>query len=135
MKGEWKTINVIDIGKTPKGRATVKGAGERDGYLVSDEVHAVPAVGQTIEARITSSEMGGKTYVWLNEWRLSAQAIPALVHSNGLGITAATPDASLRFISNVVGQAIQAKTISKPEEIKAWAVAAHQVMSEILGEP
>ena len=135
MQGEWKTINVIDVGKTPKGRPTVKGAGERDGYLVGDEVHTVPAVGQTIEARITSSTRGDKTYLWLNEWRLVAQTASAPVHINSPSVAAATPDASLRFISNVVGQAIQAKTISKPEEIKAWAVAAHQVMSEILGEP
>ena len=132
MQGEWKVLNVIDVGQTPKGRPTIKAAGDKDGLLVSNDVKTVPKVGQTIEARVSSSVFNGKTSFWLNEWRL-AESLPPEAPEHGRAT--ATPDASLRFISNVVGQAIQAKTISKPEEIKAWAVAAHQVMSEILGEP
>ena len=134
MQGEWKVLNVIDVGQTPKGRPTIKAAGDKDGLLVSIDVKTVPKVGQTIEARVSSSVFNGKTSFWLNEWKLldAEHDIPTL---GAVVRAAATPDASLRFISNVVGQAIQAKTISKPEEIKAWAVAAHQVMSEILGEP
>lgn len=138
-KGEPKTIQVIEVGQTPRGTRTVRGAGQNESYLVGRGV-APPSVGHTIDALVSSSRWDGKLQWWINDWRLAdIQARPARdpmfegpPGGDGAPVRP-TADAEMRFISNVVGQAILAKTITEPGQISEWALAAKQSLADLEG--
>lgn len=59
---------------------------------------------------------------------------PCGVINGGAPQSAAVDEASLRFISNVVGSAIAAKTIENPTDVRAWTLAAREAL-QALSEP
>jgi hypothetical protein len=124
----WVGLTVSGFGETPKGRKILKAVNRRDGLLVGNDFGALPAVGQVIEVEVTESSFNGRVNYWANSWRRSDAAPEAPSATNGAG---PTPDAHLRFISNVVGQAILAKTITSPDQILEWAKAAGGALSAL----
>lgn len=97
-----------------------------------------PLVNQSVEYDIGESfTMGDKTFQTISRWRPAGQSQPVQTQSAPRASqsppqrqaplpTAATyiDEASLRFISNVIGQAIAAKTITTPGQILAWVTSA-----------
>jgi hypothetical protein len=88
---------------------------------------ASPSVGQSIEIRAGSFKMGDKTFQTIEAWRPAGQQQSAPTSQSAP--RAPQPDASQAFIgqgfiSNVVGQAIAAKTITEPGQILPWFNAA-----------
>ncbi len=63
-----------------------------------------------------------------------AQEQPHNGGAQSVPVSAGVDEASLRFISNVVGSAITAKTIESPTDIKAWTLAAQEAL-KALSEP
>lgn len=63
-------------------------------------------------------------------------AVGAIVSRQSAVIPVSAPvdEASLRFISNVVGSAIAAKTLDSPTDIRAWTLAAREAL-QALSEP
>lgn len=124
-------VTVQELAKSSGGKPKCK-AGGKWYFLQTDKdtgVGASPAVGQSIEIRTGSFTMGDKTFETIEAWRPAQADQPQA--TQGLRRDAPAPttanyieEASLRFISNVVGQAIAAKTISEPGQILAWFTAA-----------
>ena len=72
---------------------------------------------------------------WIKSWMYDhvasvASTVTASKPANG-GDHSGLTEAEIRFISNVVGQAIVAKTITDPLVISQWAKAARQVLKEL----
>lgn len=80
--------------------------------------------GKVYEVTTSSREWQGKTYTDITgvQQISSPKASP---QDYGLG------EPELRFISNVVGQAILAKTISDPDQVSLWAKAARATLKEL----
>ena len=88
-----------------------------DGARIVNKVlpNAAPQVPQSITGSETSSR--------------PAAAAP---YSRTPDVSASLSEPELRFISNVVGQAILAKTITDPMEVSVWAKAAKQTLKELI---
>ena len=85
--------------------------------------------GKSYEIAVEQAEWGGKYVDVIRDVKLieapaSTPAQPAAGHTQ-------LTDAELRFVSNVVGQAILAKTIVDPLTIGQWAKAARQTLKEL----
>ena len=111
----------------------------QDAYYVSPNIQS-PEVGMTIEADTASQTFAGaKGATWfLNGWKpkdVSGLA-PSVVQeyrekikpSKGWAIE---PGDLSRFASNVVGSAIEAKLIEKPEDVEVWAAAAYRAAESL----
>ena len=89
------------------------------------------ATGKMIDFSFDDDVKFGK---WVKSWAYATNAAPqppaAPVAEHGGEHTGLT-EAEMRFISNVVGQAILAKTISTPLEISVWAKAARMTLKEL----
>lgn len=92
-----------------------------------------PALNQAIEMVTGSFVTGENTFLTLESWKpvgatQSQRASQSIAQTGPSAKTEPAPayidEASLRFISNVVGQAIAAKTISTPGQMLAWFTAA-----------
>jgi len=138
------TLQVSEIGTTKSGRAKIRCG--KDVYYCGNGV-PTPPVGSTILADTSDGsfdgEGGKRISMWyLNKWQF-ADGAQQPIHAQP-GLTQAAPAATpapqssqaglpmepgdvLRFISNVVGQAISAKTISDPEDVWGWANTALNV--------
>lgn len=66
----------------------------------------------------------GKQIKCINRIRIVAPAGSGPANGNGKANPAVSDDAEMRFISNVVGQAIAAKTLVEPTDIPKWVAAA-----------
>jgi hypothetical protein len=103
---------------------------------------AVPDVGMTIDANTTSTDFHGKTYWYLNSWKLvrepnsGAANHPSQDRGNGqLPVIDAPAQARnvwdiqsgdlSRYVSNIVGSAIAAGHIKRPCDVWAWARAGY----------
>ena len=146
------TLTVSEIGQTKSGRATVRCG--KDKFYCGNGV-PVPPVGATILADTSDGSFdgeGGKrvTMWYLNKWEPAAgqQSAPQAMQANPTTYAPAHPQPApvasaaavglpmepgdvLRFISNVVGQAISAKTIADPMDITAWAAEALSVARKL----
>lgn len=91
-------------------------------YGAKFDSHLEKEVGKTIDFNVESGEYGD----WIVSWAHTQSAAPA----NG-GDHEGLSDTEMRFISNVVGQAILAKTVSDPLQISLWAKAARQTLREL----
>lgn len=138
------TLQVSEIGTTKSGRAKIRCG--KDVYYCGNGV-PTPPVGSTILADTSDGsfdgEGGKRIAMWyLNKWQF-ADSAQQPIHAQPELTKAASPAPSapqyspaglpldpgdvMRFISNVVGQAISAKTISDPEDIWGWAHTALNV--------
>ena len=139
-------VTVSKVGQTRTGKPCVWFNGE-DGYdkaVYLGKKTESPPVGAVIDADTVSSDFQGKTYWYLNGWTPSkgqpttpatpvadpAQSPPGTAHivtytrPNG-GWDIQSGDLS-RFVSNVVGQAILAGLIKKPDDIHPWVYMAYK---------
>ncbi len=88
------------------------------------------AVGKTVDAQITPNKGFGEG---IGQWAYSTAPTPpqpantASAPSTGGKLT----EPELRFVSNVVGSAIMAKTLTDPMEIGTWAKAAAAAVKEV----
>jgi len=126
------TMLVTGLSHTTKGRPKILAG--KDSYLLADGLD-VPPVGSKIEADTVSKPYTppGKstpmTIWWMNSWML-AKDQPAIAETKAIVQQAATlehwpeTEAVLRFVSNVVGNALAALRCQKPEEVGVWAKAA-----------
>lgn len=133
-------ITHMDRSKSGKTRVYFDGRNDwRDAFYVGNKCD-VPPVGAEIEPDTSSSVFNGNTTWFLNRYKViklpqdlasapqnafQTSQIPSTRQAN----TASEPrqqalstlfDHELRFISNVVGQAVYAMTIKEPGQIKAW---------------
>lgn len=121
-------VTVQELGKSSGGKPKCK-ANNVWYFLPTDKdtgQGASPPIGQAIEIRTGSFKAGDKTFQTIEAWRPvgQPQGQPAANQPR-----APQPDASQAFIgqgfiSNVVGQAIAAKTITEPGQILPWFNAA-----------
>ena len=99
----------------------------------------MPPMGAQIDANTSSSVFQGKTYWYLNGWALTGQTYQSTVPTQQAPVqqTAYVPlqkksvelsEPELRFVSNVVGQAITAGTIKSPAGVAPWAAAAYRTL-------
>jgi hypothetical protein len=114
----------------------------KDSYLLGDGLD-VPPVGSRIEADTSSKEFtppGSSksiTIWWLNDWRLSKDQ-PEVAETKAIVQQAEShahwqeTEAVLRFLSNVVGNALAALRCQKPEEVALWAKAALEAAQGVL---
>lgn len=127
------TGTVQEFGASKAGKPKIKVSGkwyfcktDRD---TGEPAFDKPSLNQMIEMVTGSFEMGENTFFTLESWKpvcsVATQSAPRQQAPQRPAQGAATPatyieEASLRFISNVVGQAIAAKTITTPGQILAW---------------
>lgn len=142
------TVTVTKLGTSKKGKPVVFFDGRldwRDQYLLGNTI--APPVGARIEADTASKPLDGGGVIWfLNGWKLSSEQPTPTPASQQQPASNSAPSASaapqtqeftftepeLRFVSNVVGQAIYGGQIKEPAQIEAWFNAAKAL---ILGEP
>ena len=86
--------------------------------------------GKTYEIAVEQAEWGGKYVDVIRDVKLIERDVQAPAAQPAAGHTQLT-DAELRFVSNVVDQAILAKTIVDPLHIGQWAKAARQTLKEL----
>jgi hypothetical protein len=126
------TLVVTGLSHTPKGRPKIQAG--KDSYLLGDGLD-VPPVGSRIEADTSSKPYTppgtnkSLTIWWLNSWSL-AKDQPAIAETKQIVQQAEShahwqeTEAVLRFVSNVIGNALAALRCQKPEEVGVWAKAA-----------
>jgi hypothetical protein len=125
-------LTVQEVGQSKSGKPKVKAGGNWYFMGGSRDTGPInpPVVGQTIEARTGSFMIDGKGFLTIEAWRLP-QANQA-----GQGPQRQAPpppagyidEASLRFISNVVGSAIAAGTVKDPGQVNSWFQAAKNAL-------
>jgi hypothetical protein len=118
-------VNVQEYGQSQSGAPKVKASG--NWYFLNKDLDK-PPMGQ-IEIKEGSFKMGDKTFKTIEAWR-PAGGNGQTQHTGASPSPAVPPagdyidEASMRFISNCVGQAIAAKTITEPGQILPWFEAA-----------
>lgn len=133
------TVRVTKIGRSQKGKPIVyfdNKHGQTDGYLVSDKCQ-VPPDQSTIEAKTSSWDYQGKAFWGLNDWKFgNIDDISRNPSKPFVAMGAKTWDVGAsdlcKFVSNVVGQAIAAKTLTEPSQVMAWARAAHSAANALV---
>lgn len=127
-------VTVQELGKSGGGKPKCK-ANNVWYFLPTDKDTGEgnsPAVGQVIEIKTGFFEMGNppKRFETIEAWRPAGQSQPqqpATQPQQQRQAPAADPSQAFigqGFISNVVGQAIAAKTITEPGQILAWFMGA-----------
>lgn len=86
------------------------------------------AKGKMIEFEILPDEGYGE---WIGKWSFANGTTQAPAQADNGGAHEGLTEAEMRFVSNVVGQAILAKTITTPLEIPSWAKAARETLKEL----
>ena len=127
MKGKVENISKSKSQKT--WRVKVDG-----GYYGANfDSNLDTAVGKIIDFTYEDGEFGK----WIKSWAYAGnptpiQSQPDASYPKTLSEASGTlSDPELRFISNVVGQAIASKTLNDPIQIAQWAKAARQVLKEL----
>ena len=100
-------------------------------YGAGLDSHLDGAKGKAIDFVYKGTDFGD----WIESWGYS-QGAPAAIAQTVAAVTAASnagrvTEPELRFISNVVGNAIAAKTIVDPMQIGTWAKAAAAAVKEV----
>lgn len=115
---------VTEIGKTQKGKMKFKIGGQwyYEGRALSG---SYPNPGQSVEVRYTLFGDKGDLRS-LEVWRpVSNGSAPVASVQSATGLD----EASLRFISNVVGSAITAGAIKDPGQVNSWFQSAKAALS------
>jgi len=119
-------VTVQELGKTSNGNPKAKIAGEW--YFLSKEIGQMPPLNTKLEIKEGSFTFpDGKPAKTLEAWRYppgNGQAPSQQPASAPAAPPAYIEEASLRYISNCIGSAIMAKTITAPGQIDAWFKAA-----------
>jgi hypothetical protein len=126
---EMTVVTVQEYGQSQSGGPKVKASGKW--YFLNKSLEKPPM--GSVEIKEGSFTMGDKTFPTIEAWR-PAGGNPPPQH-NAQSAPAAPPagdyidEATMRFISNCVGQAISAGTIKEPGQILAWFSAAKAAIS------
>lgn len=127
MQGKIENISKSKSGKTWR----VKIGGQFYGANFDSNLDS--AVGKMIDFNYEDGEFGK----WVKSWdylRGGSQAPspgPQTAPNSPAGAGSTLSEPELRFISNVVGQAILSKTLTDPSLIGLWAKAARQTLKEL----
>src|SRR5688572_7678385 len=110
-------VTVQEISQTKSGTPKVKA--NNVWYYMDRDAGSPPSVGMSVEVRVGSFTAGDppKSFPTIQAWRVPPQngSLAPQPHKPVVVPESAPVDeASLRYISNVVGQAIAAKTITEP---------------------
>ena len=128
------TMTVTKVGQTRSGKPCVYFDGKSDysdAYYLGSKTE-MPPEGAVIEAVTASSDFKGKTYWYLNSWKLANGAMqPKAAPQTQGSLPVAVgwridPSDLCRFASNVVGQAITAGLIKTPNDLAPWIHAAYK---------
>jgi hypothetical protein len=134
------TGTVQEFGQSKAGKPKIKVSGNwyfcKTDKDSGEPVFDKPGLGQVIDMVTGSFQMGDNTFLTLESWKPSGGSTPtqsATRQAPQRPSPSAQPaayidEASLRFISNVVGQAIAAKTITTPGQILAWFNSAKSAL-------
>ena len=125
-------VTIQEHGQTSTGKPKVKANGTW--YFLSRDIGAPPAVGATVEIREGSFNFpDGKPAKTIEAWRPVGNGAPTSAPSAPPAPNADYIDeASLRFISNVVGSAITAGAIKSPGQVLSWFQSAK---AALIGKP
>lgn len=120
-------VTVQEYGQSQAGSPKVKASGKW--YFLNKKLDNPPM--GSVEIKEGSFTMGDKTFPTIEAWRPVGGNGQTQHHAQA---PAAPPagyidEASMRFISNCVGQAIAAKTITEPGQIIHWFEAAKAALS------
>lgn len=124
------TIHIESIKPTAKSLVITSGGRE---YFAKKDSGLDGKIGSTIEAETKSSDYNGKSYVWIEKWKMAASGAaptppaPQQVSFSPTGVNLAF----MPFVSNVVAHAIQCGRIESPADIKRWAMTAYDVASSL----
>lgn len=116
-------VTIQEHGQTSTGKPKVKANG--NWYFLSRDIGQLPPVGASVEIKEGSFNFpDGKPAKTIEAWRMP---------DGGTAPSPAAPEnyideASMRFISNVVGSGISAGTIKEPGQILAWFNAAKSAL-------
>jgi hypothetical protein len=127
------TVTVTKVGQTRSGKPCVYFDGKLDyidAYYLGSKTE-MPPEGAVIEAVTASSDFKGKTYWYLNSWKLANGALQPKAPVQGQQTTQTAgwridPSDLCRFASNVVGQALLAGLIKTPNDVAPWVHAAYK---------
>jgi hypothetical protein len=117
-------VTIQEYGASQSGLPKTKASGKW--YFLGKSL-GQPPMGQQVEIKEGSFAMGNKTFPTIEAWRRPAGG------NASTQIDAPAPsappagyvdEATMRFISNCVGSAIMAKTITEPGQILSWYQAA-----------
>lgn len=113
-------VTIQEHGKTSTGKPKLKASG--NWYFLARDIGYLPPVGASVEVREGSFNFpDGKPAKTIEAWRYPDGAKPTAGPTPQPGYI---DEASMRFISNVVGSGIAAGTIKEPGQIAAWFTAA-----------
>lgn len=120
-------VTIQELGKTSNGNPKAKVNGEW--YFLSKEIGPLPPINTKLEIREGSFTFpDGKPAKTIEAWRPAQNGGGPAPQQQNATAPAAPPayieEASLRYISNCIGSAIAAKTITAPGQIDAWFKAA-----------
>lgn len=124
-------VTIQELGKTSNGNPKAKVNGEW--CFLSKEIGPLPPINTKLEIREGSFTFpDGKPAKTIEAWRYPEGNGQPPAQQNA-SAPAAPPayieEASLRFISNVVGSAIAAGTIKQPGQVSAWFEAAKAALA------
>lgn len=126
---------VLSIKPTSDGKGSWLEISEENGKsscLANINISALKVGSEADFNVIRKVSKAGKPYYTLESFRFDgAQPIGAV--NTPVSAKTGLSEAELRFVSNVVGQAILAKTIDAASDIKLWALAARDALRS-LGE-
>ena len=124
MQGKIEFVDKSKSGKSWR----VKIGGKYYGANFDSQIDT--AKGKTIDF---TSESDPKFGDWIKSWAYASPGttLQTPVAAEQGGEQSVLTDAEMRFISNVVGQAILAKTLMDPTLIGLWAKAARQTLREL----
>lgn len=105
-----------EVGQTSRGDPKIKVNGKW--MYFKNKPGPIPTAGTILNIAYTYGGKDGKLPL-IVEWQASNSA-PAASSPNKGNDSPPIDEASLRFISNVVGSAISAGTIKDPSQIEAW---------------
>lgn len=121
MKGAVKEVT-----KSKSGKAWRVQIGEQ-WYGAGFDSNIENAKGKTIDFEYEDGKFG----LWVKSWSYANGSAQASVATDNGGNHEGLTEAEMRFVSNCVGQAILAKTITDPLQIAQWAKGARQVLKEL----
>ena len=124
---------LLNIDKVkPTAKSLVLTAGGKE-YFAKKETGIT--AGMVIDAETKSSDYNGKTYVWIEKFKIAnenhaGQGTASEVRagsSEGLKPNALAP-AWLPMASNVVAHALNAGVLKEPSDVKAWVLAVRNAV-------
>ena len=124
MIGKVKTVTKSKSGKAFR----VQFEGSEKWYGAFLDSGLDKAVGRVIDAQITPDKGFGEG---VGQWGFSAEPAPPSAPTQAPTVSGRLTEPELRFVSNILGAAVTAKTITDPLQIGVWAKAAAQAVKEV----